>query len=41
MEKIKKKKITEHGPTHQNKTQFPPQLVSPIPPSISLLSLET
>ena len=23
-------KSTEHGPTHQNKTQFPPQTVSPI-----------
>ena len=22
--------IKEHGPTHQNKTQFPPQSVSPI-----------
>ena len=23
-------RFTEHGPTHQNKTQFPPQSVSPI-----------
>ena len=23
-------KDTEHGPAHQNKTQFPPQSVSPI-----------
>ena len=23
-------RYTEHGPTHQNKTQFPPQSVSPI-----------
>ena len=23
-------RFTEHGPTHQNKTQFPPQLVSSI-----------
>ena len=23
-------RFSEHGPTHQNKTQFPPQSVSPI-----------
>ena len=23
-------RFTEHGPTHQSKTQFPPQSVSPI-----------
>ena len=23
-------RFTEHGPAHQNKTQFPPQLASPI-----------
>ena len=33
-------KVTEYGPAHQNKAQFPPQF-SPIPASISLLSLET
>ena len=26
-------RFTEHGPTHQNKTQVPPQSVSPMPPS--------
>ena len=26
----KKKKFTEQAPSHQNKTQFPPQSVSPI-----------
>ena len=34
----KKKKVTEHGPTHQNKTQFATKSVSHQEASISILS---
>ena len=33
-----KKKVTEHGPTHQNKTQFATKSVSHQEASISILS---